>query len=248
LPYSSSALLLFENHSLKTMESPHDVDEPPAVLTRKQRKAQRNSLKRETREKEDRIRVVKRETMIQQKSQRSLVSFIGDPDMTNIDLHVAQQLEIAIWDTELLAADAKSLLENFTSGLQFGDTHDGKWKTLNLRSFNGECDNDTPAPVGEVYQNTDCWAKSSYIVPFILASFPSMRIDRVRLSCIPANCNVAWHCDFEEGQDDICRLHIPVLCSDGFSLVIGGQKVSMDIGTSWIGNFQVSTPVCHVPV
>lgn len=49
-------------------------------------------------------------------------------------------------------------------------------------------------------------------------------LQRVRLSVIPPGCNVAWHTDYEATENvGPIRLHIPLICSDTFSMDIGGR-------------------------
>ena len=92
------------------------------------------------------------------------------------------QLAVPAWDTALLLEDATALLDSFTSGVQFGDTHTGTWSTLSLRSADGRTDNDQPAP-DNTYVNTDAWTASTYIVPVMLAAFGPLLVRSFGTPC-----------------------------------------------------------------
>ena len=150
------------------------------------------------------------------KSRQSLTTFVTTEAMSSDLAQVgAIQLLVPLWDIDLLQKDAEKLLEDFEAGVQFGDTHNRKWLTLSLRSSNGSTDNDSPS-LDLQYLNTPAWSASTYIVPMVLRSFGPTLIkyfERVRLSIVPPNCNVAWHVDYAHLEHHVTRLHIPIHCS-----------------------------------
>jgi hypothetical protein len=211
-------------------------------LSQKQRRALSRAFKREARAEEDRLRLVKRAQMFVTKSRESLQTFIDCKAMASgVPQVVACQLDLPLWDVDLLVEDATQLLNTFQPGLQFGDTHNGTWKTLSLRSADGSTNSDAPSPNLQ-YIQTEAWRASTYIIPVVLASFGPILVDcleRVRLSIIPPGSNVAWHTDHDSNQHHVTRVHIPILCSTGFMLNIGGTPVRMQQGETWIGNFEL---------
>ena len=222
-----------------SIEEAEDSTQGPS---RKDRKRARKAAKRAVRDNEDRERLAKRASMLVNKSQESLRTFISCPAMSPHSHQLGSvHLNVPKWDTALLVADCAHLMSTFVAGTQFGDTHDGLWQTLSLRSSDGTTSNDSPSPSAQ-YLNTDAWHASSYIVPNLLHSFgPTLEgcFERVRLSVVPPSCNVAWHCDYTHAEKHVTRLHIPILCSNGFEMDIGGTIVSMEVGESYIGNFEL---------
>jgi hypothetical protein len=213
-----------------------------ATISRKERKRMRKTAKRAIREEEDRLRLLKRKHMMREKSLESLKNFIDCEAMNPLLPCVGcVELDVPLWDTQLLVEDCKQLLERFSPGKQFGKTHDGSWTTLSLRSCDGTCNNDNSSPIKN-YLNTPAWFHSSYIVPTILHSFDAeliLRFERIRLSIVPPGCNIAWHCDYMVTEHHVSRIHIPIIMSNGFEMNIGGTNVQMEMGKSYIGNFEL---------
>lgn len=177
------------------------------------------------------------------------------------ETRVAARCESADWDAARMQADADSLMATFAPATQFGVLHGEKWLTLSLRSHNGQVDSDQP---GLDYSSTPAWQASSYIVPNLVrmlqlpsssSSFTADQeqeagasadialdeiLQRVRLSIIPADTNVAWHVDYEDTHTNgPIRVHIPIITSPTFALEIGGNTVIMDAAELWVANFEI---------
>jgi len=134
-------------YALAPASAPVPPSTSPVLLSMKERKAQGKLVKRLEREQEDRLRIEKRNAMQLDRQREGLVRFVKHPAMQpNGLLLPAVQLMLPLWDVDELQQDAFRLLESFGSGMQFGDTHGYKWRTLSLRSCDGTAYNDAPAP------------------------------------------------------------------------------------------------------
>ena len=198
-------------------------------------KASRKETKAAARRAEDAARTASRARMHREAQETALDAFatlMAGGALFPARLPVAVLLRLPLWDTSRLAEDALALLARFPPAPQYGDLHGGAWRTLCLRSAGGALDDDSPAPL-DCYAETPAWAASTYIVPCVLAALTGVLgtspcnpspLQRVRLSVLPPGANVAWHTDYEDTRDaGPARLHIPLLCSDSFTLNIGGR-------------------------
>ena len=228
------------------------------MLSRKDRKALASLDKQNAKRQEEETRQLKHAEMRRGMSIKLLESFENDRRLKlPIGFPVAVRISVPLWDCKLLLEDAQLLMTKFPSAVQYGGLHDGMWSTLCLRSMDGSTNNDCAS---DQYCETLAWSESQYIVPHLLSLLSAPVIpkevvsvsskyslfQRVRLSIIPPNCNVAWHVDYENTQrDGPIRMHIPIQCSDQFVLCIGGQNVAMKEGETWLGQFELPHRLCN---
>jgi len=229
------------------------------MLSRKDRKALASLDKQNAKRLEEETRQLKHVEMRRGMSIKLLESFENDRRLKlPSGFPVAVRISVPLWDCKLLLEDAQHLMNKFPSAVQYGGLHDGMWSTLCLRSMDGSTNNDCAS---DQYYETSAWSESQYIVPHLLSLLTAAAVipkevesvgstyslfQRVRLSIIPPNCNVAWHVDYENTQrDGPIRMHIPIQCSDQFVLCIGGQNVVMKEGETWLGQFELPHRLCN---
>ena len=212
---------------------------PPPLLLPMSRAANRIA-KQQARAAEDAARIQRRVAMTDAVQLQALHDFVAAMGATLAP--PAIRVTVPLWDVAALVSDATALLTSFTPAAQYGELHGGAWKTLSLRSCDGSIHNDRAGPT---YHDTPAWAASTYIVPHLLRSLeaadvPASSLQRVRLSVIAPDCNVAWHVDYTDTATlGPLRVHVPVVCSPGFTMDIGGRDVVMREGETWVGQFEL---------
>jgi hypothetical protein len=144
------------------------------------------------------------------------------------------------FDAEKLKLEVAQLETSLWKDHYNRNTYEGSWSTLQLRSLNGQSDNNTAIRVGALqaensFQDTLLMAQCPYIKEVI--DFFQIEKTAVRLMKLDAGASIKPHCDhdlyFEEGE---VRLHIPVMTNPQLSFYLEAERLVMAEGACWYLN------------
>ncbi|WP_241507214.1 aspartyl/asparaginyl beta-hydroxylase domain-containing protein [Aquimarina sediminis] len=126
----------------------------------------------------------------------------------------------------------------FTSHFNTND-YSGDWKSIALRSLNGEVNQIYAHSSGsENYKNTPLLDNCPYFREVI--AFFECEKESIRLLNLSPNGKIKEHRDHNLGyEDNSFRIHIPITTNNNVLFYINNQKVTMSVGESWYGNFNL---------
>ncbi|WP_378179104.1 aspartyl/asparaginyl beta-hydroxylase domain-containing protein [Aquimarina sp. SS2-1] len=115
----------------------------------------------------------------------------------------------------------------------------GSWKSIALRSLNGDPNQIYAHASGsEKFQNTPLLDACPYFKE-IIDSFRCEK-ESIRLLNLSPNSKIKEHTDHNLGYEDgTFRIHIPITTNLDVHFYINDEKVSMQVGECWYGNFNL---------
>ncbi len=130
--------------------------------------------------------------------------------------------------------------KNYNFYLHFNkQDYSGQWKSIALRSLNGEMDNNFAlAAEGQKFQDTALLQKCTYF-NVIINSFKCEK-ESIRILNLKAGSVIKEHTDDNLGYGDgFFRIHIPITTNSCVRFFINGEQVKMLPGECWYGNFNL---------
>lgn len=138
------------------------------------------------------------------------------------------------FDTLKLKQDLSVVVEFFKSSSQFGPYHDGSWRGITLRSFDGKVASDSVMYQG-IGTDTEALKHCPYIKDLITnIGFP---VNTARLLFLAPGKKIGKHRDNFSIRTGLVRLHIPITTNDKVIFYLGGEQMHWKEGELWYGNF-----------
>ncbi len=144
-----------------------------------------------------------------------------------------------LFSEEKLLEDLQ-VCKNFTFTSHYNkNDYTGEWKSLALRSQNGEVDNIFALPQNEEkYKDTVLLQKCTYFKE-IIDSFECEK-ESIRLLNLKPASVIKEHADYNLGYEDgIFRIHIPITTNDDVHFFINSEEIKMLPTECWYGNFNL---------
>jgi hypothetical protein len=139
------------------------------------------------------------------------------------------------YDVELLQRDLNTLQE-VRRAPQPGPYHQGEWTGIALYSMGGKQSTFPSAAGTDHYQETEELQKAPYFRQ-ILQELKCPK-EVVRILFLPPDGHIKDHFDFHTSfQFGLLRLHIPIVTNPDVVFIIGGERINMQPGELWYGDF-----------
>jgi hypothetical protein len=139
------------------------------------------------------------------------------------------------YDVELLQSDLNTLQE-VRRAPQPGPYHQGEWTGIALYSMGGKQSTFPSAAGTDHYQETEELQRAPYFQQ-ILRELKCPK-EVVRILFLPPDGHIKDHFDFHTSfQFGLLRLHIPIVTHPDVIFIIGGERVVMNPGELWYGDF-----------
>ena len=117
--------------------------------------------------------------------------------------------------------------------------YEGTWESIALQSIGAEAQNIFANPNEErPYEKTPLLNKCTYFNEII--DFFECEKESIRLLRLKTNSKIKEHKDHNLGYEDGCfRIHIPIKTNPDVNFVINDERVLMNVGECWYGNFNL---------
>ena len=148
-------------------------------------------------------------------------------------------LKLAVsFDVGLLQRDLKFCLKESWSAHYNQQSYSGDWSIISLRSADGNPQNVNAISFNSEFQDTSLLYRCPYF-KMVLDSFLCDK-SSVRLMNLAAGASIKEHADLDLSfQSGILRLHIPIQTNEAVEFYVDNQRVVMNEGECWYGNFEL---------
>ncbi|NHZ36793.1 aspartyl/asparaginyl beta-hydroxylase domain-containing protein [Massilia rubra] len=139
------------------------------------------------------------------------------------------------FDRDRLASDARQL-DTLARRPQPGPYHAGEWAGVAIHASGGV---QTPNP-GFPSLVSYAFTAEADSAPYLKEILESLRfvLQVVRVLWLPVGGKIRSHVDFDTNfQFGLVRLHIPMQTNPDVEFLIGGRRVTMNVGELWYGDF-----------
>ncbi len=141
------------------------------------------------------------------------------------------------FDTVAMLRDLRTCEESDWKAHFNSRDYAGSWTSIALRSASGNA-NDILAHPDSSYRDTGLLARCPYFT-HILRQF-ECELESARLLNLAAGSRIKEHSDPQTGyRYGIFRIHVPLATSDQVHFTIGGQRLAMQAGECWYGDFSL---------